>query len=398
MARNILFVFCVCFCVQYVFCQFGERCTTVEGGSGSCISIKACEPFVKLLQTPKNSRVVDILRRSQCGFENDIPKVCCPLPGIPNTPPTAPPTAPPTTAPTAPPTAPPPVTSSETAAGKSAMTSDVAAITALPEPPVCGVSNASFSRVVNGIPAKLGDFPWMALLGYRSRGSTSWKCGGSLITSHHVLTAAHCIHNRENDLYVVRLGELDLAREDDGATPVDVLIKSLIKHELYNPQAFTDDIGILVLEKDVPFSSLIRPICIPQDEKLRAQTYEKYNPLIAGWGDVAYRGPKASHLQVAQLPVVTNTACATAYSMYKQQVIDARVLCAGHKDGRMDACQGDSGGPLMQPIWNPQTYTTFFFQIGVVSYGKKCAEPGFPGVYTRVTHFVPWIQQNVIGS
>ncbi|XP_038221243.1 venom serine protease Bi-VSP-like [Zerene cesonia] len=370
------------------FSAFRERCTTVEGGSGSCISIKACEPFVKLLQTPKNSRVVDILRRSQCGFENDIPKVCCPLPGIPNTPPTAPPT-------TAPP---PPVTSTEAASGKSAMTSDVAAITALPEPPVCGVSNASFSRVVNGIPAKLGDFPWMALLGYRSRGATSWKCGGSLITSHHVLTAAHCIHNRENELYVVRLGELDLAREDDGATPVDVLIKSLIKHELYDPQAFTDDIGILVLEKDVSFSSLIRPICIPQDEKLRSQTYEKYNPLIAGWGDVAYRGPKASHLQVAQLPVVTNAACASAYSMYKQQVIDARVLCAGHKDGRMDACQGDSGGPLMQPIWNPQTYTTFFFQIGVVSYGKKCAEPGFPGVYSRVTHFVPWIQQNVIGS
>ncbi|KAI8437303.1 hypothetical protein MSG28_011670, partial [Choristoneura fumiferana] len=118
----------------------------------------------------------------------------------------------------------------------------------LPEAPTCGFSNASFSRVVNGVPAELGDFPWMALLGYKGRRSgdgTRWLCGGSLISVRHVLTAAHCIHTREEEL---------------------------------------------------------------------------------------------------------NEYCAQAYSAYKAQVIDGRVLCAGYKKGGSDACQGDSGGPLMQPI------------------------------------------------
>ncbi|CAH2216344.1 jg27286 [Pararge aegeria aegeria] len=47
--------------------------------------------------------------------------------------------------------------------------------------------------------------------------------------------------------------------------------------------------------------------------------------------------------------------------------------------------------------YNFETTKTYFYQIGVVSFGKKCAEPGFPGVYSRVTSFVPWLQKNVLG-
>ncbi|XP_022123049.2 venom serine protease Bi-VSP [Pieris rapae] len=363
---------------------FKNTCETLDGGVGNCIKIQECDIYYKLLKDSRDKTVVNILRKSQCGFEGQNPKVCCPLPGIPDEPP-----APQTT------------TVAPTPQGKSVDTDDVTPVTALPEPPVCGVSEASFSRVVNGVPAKLGDFPWMALLGYHdSRGGpeTRWKCGGSLVTQHHVFTAAHCIHGHEDLLYVVRLGELDLASENDGAAPIDVLIKSKIKHENYDSVAYTNDVGLLILDKDVQFTKLIKPICIPQNQKLRSLTFEKYNPLIAGWGDVAYRGPSATHLQVAQVPVVSNSACKETYKPYKKQVIDERVLCAGWKDGRQDACQGDSGGPLMQPIWNSETYQTFFYQIGIVSFGNKCAEPGFPGVYTRVTHFVPWLEKRIIGS
>lgn len=45
-----------------------------------------------------------------------------------------------------------------------------------------------------------GDFPWMALLGYKNRQGTGWNCGGSLISAKHVLTAAHCIHGHEQSL------------------------------------------------------------------------------------------------------------------------------------------------------------------------------------------------------
>ncbi|CAH0678183.1 unnamed protein product [Spodoptera exigua] len=373
---------------------FKETCQTVENGLGTCISVYECQPYISVLRESRtNPNAVQLLRRAHCGFEGTTPKVCCPLPGFPEPPVPLPATTTTTTTTTPKPTTAPPAPNS------AVKISPEDFVPALPDPPICGFSNASLGRVVGGVDAALGDFPWMALLGYKSKrtGTTNWLCGGSLISSRHVLTAAHCIHNHEEDLYVVRLGELDLAKEDEGATPVDVLIKQKVKHEQYSATSFTNDIGILILDHDVTFTELIKPICMPKDEKLRATTFEDYNPLIAGWGHTEFRGAAATHLQVLQLPVVGNDFCMQAYSAYKAQKIDERVLCAGYKQGGKDACQGDSGGPLMQPIWSPTSHKTYFYQIGVVSYGKKCAEANFPGVYSRVTHFIPWIEQKVLG-
>ena len=62
-------------------------------------------------------------------------------------------------------------------------------------------------------------------------------------------------------------------------------------------------------------------------------------------------------------------------------------------------CQGDSGGPLMTPFGSPGDESGVaqfgWFQIGIVSFGYRCAEPGFPGVYTRVTEFTDWIREKV---
>ncbi|CAG9793199.1 unnamed protein product [Diatraea saccharalis] len=384
---KVFVALCLCLSVSFVSCQYEQTCQTVEKGVGNCISLLQCPKYLRILQDSRaNANAVQILRRAHCGFDGSNPKVCCPLQGIPTAPPVTP-------APVITTTTPAPSPTSKTIGG-----SDF--VDALPEPPVCGISNASFSRVVGGVKAKLGDFPWMALLGYKRRtgAGARWLCGGSLVTNKHVLTAAHCIHGHEDDLYVVRLGELDLEKEDEGATPVDVPIKTKIKHEDYSATAFTNDIGILVLEREVTFTSLIKPICIPKDSELRARSFEDYNPIIAGWGDTEFQGPSATHLQALQLPVVSNDFCAQAYINYKMQKIDERVLCAGYKKGGKDACQGDSGGPLMQPIWNDVDYTTHFYQIGVVSFGRKCAEAGFPGVYSRVTYFVPWLEEKLLNK
>ena len=64
-------------------------------------------------------------------------------------------------------------------------------------------------------------------------------------------------------------------------------------------------------------------------------------------------------------------------------------ICAGNYEFSKDTCQGDSGGPLVQEV-NGQ-----WVQSGVVSYGDECAKQGSPGVYARVSHYLPWIRSKI---
>ncbi|XP_034836148.1 venom protease-like [Maniola hyperantus] len=394
MAR-LLIVLCICV-FQFVFTQFvpEDQCETVDNTLGTCLNIKLCDPYLKVLENfGSRPEVQTFLRKTTCGFEGTTPKVCCPRQFL--QPITTNPLQPPTTSN---PLQPATVTLAPGRSLAKSLPTDDDYISAFPSPPECGISNASFGRIVGGVDAKLGDLPWMALLGYEVRSSlTSWLCGGSLVSRRHVITAAHCIHNQETALYVVRLGELDLGREDEGAAPVDILIKSMTKHEQYDPKSYENDIGVLVLQNDVQYSELIKPICIPATSRLRSEDFLDWMPLVAGWGQLSARGAKATHLQVLQLPVLSNDVCLQSYSQYEDQVIDERVICAGYITGGKDSCSGDSGGPLMQPI--PINLTSIYYQIGVVSFGPRdCARPGLPGIYTRVTNFIPWLQRYVLGS
>lgn len=376
-----LFLLCICFSswLNFSLTQVpdGTPCYTPRQEYGLCINIKNCQVLIDLLRTQNsNPEVRTYLRSSACGYVGKTPMVCCPQITSKSTP-----------------TFLEEIGNSDnlgdddSSEGKSNETTAT-----LLSPPDCGYSNVSNPKVVGGIPAAVGEFPWMVALGYKNSknpGTPKWLCGGTLITDRHILTAGHCVHNR-NDLYLARVGEHDLYSANDGASPEDIpLIKAKI-HENYSPVQYINDIALLWLERK-PTNPLVWPVCLPHAEPLRSNRFLKYRPVVAGWGAVQFNGPSSSVLRLAEIPVVNNDLCQKAFA--NKSIIDDRIICAGWPSGTKDACQGDSGGPLM--YGKIEGTNLRYFQIGVVSYGFRCAEAGYPGVYTRVTNFLDWIARNL---
>ena len=91
-----------------------------------------------------------------------------------------------------------------------------------------------------------------------------------------------------------------------------------------------------------------------------------------------------------RVPTITNANCRNDYQNHNIPVTDS-MICAGYQGvGGKDSCQGDSGGPLIcNSNGNPVL-------VGVVSWGKGCGEQQYPGVYTRVTPILDWIQEKMV--
>ncbi|KAJ8669812.1 hypothetical protein QAD02_001071 [Eretmocerus hayati] len=252
----------------------------------------------------------------------------------------------------------------------------------------CGISDRRSDRIVGGAESTKGAWPWIASLGYVESEGIKFLCGGTLISSRHIVTAAHCVHSKKN-LQLVRLGDHDLSSYYDNARAVELRIERQICHPNYKPSTGENDIAILRLQDEVRFSDYVRPICLPNNDNSLSGNLAGNLPYVAGWGSTYFNGPPSSTLLEAQVPIVDIRDCQKAYRMFRGNLIDDRIICAGYKQGGKDACQGDSGGPLMIPRHSR------FYLIGIVSNGYKCAEPGYPGVYTKITSFLDFIASNM---
>lgn len=244
--------------------------------------------------------------------------------------------------------------------------------------------NLAGPTIVGGQPAQSGAWPWQVRLAITTQEGT-FLCGGSLVSDQWVLTAAHCIDNAGSTVspanVTVRAGSL---QRDSGGVVVGV--SRIIKHHAYEPATTDNDIALLRLSSPLPLSSTINvvaPLSASQESQLAAS-----NTLatVTGWGTTSPDGDTSTVLLQTQVPLLTSSDCA-ATSAYGRSKLSSNMICAGYPSGGKDSCQGDSGGPLVVP--NGQGGHVL---AGIVSWGESCAAPNYPGVYTRVANYQPWLQ------
>ncbi|CAL1548409.1 unnamed protein product [Lymnaea stagnalis] len=259
----------------------------------------------------------------------------------------------------------------------------------------CGVSpSVRDKRIVGGTQARRCAYPWMVYI-VRDPNKDD-LCGGTLVSSRHIITAAHCFDFLGANWPKLILGEYTHGENSthDSLVTYDYRIAT---HPSYDRMTYHHDIAVLTLSSPVHFKDCLHPICLPRPGQVLAVGS---SCTVAGWGSTSRTtdSPAVSspYLMQAEVKVVQGIYCHKKY----QNMFDQRIhVCAGDLSGGSDSCVGDSGGPLMcRPDDVARSTDTSrdgspLYLMGVISAGANpCAQRDTPAVYTDVSKTWDWLK------
>ena len=252
----------------------------------------------------------------------------------------------------------------------------LAALVLLCVPAAASAAPTLAPRVIGGSAVSIEQSPWQVLIVMRGVS----QCSGSLVSPTVVVTAAHCLAGiTATDLRVWS----GISKTSERTSAQESPVANAVAHPSFDARTFANDIGVITLAKPIDLLGKVRTIALPFGMDALVWPANGTPATVSGWGvTVPSGGATSDQLMRADLLVLAGPG--QPCGQYGPDLDPVQDICAGTPAGNIDACQGDSGGPLVTQGVAP-------ILTGLVSSGNQCAKAGYPGLYSRITTFLPWL-------
>ncbi|KAJ8709004.1 hypothetical protein PYW07_008830 [Mythimna separata] len=240
------------------------------------------------------------------------------------------------------------------------------------------------SRILGGGETTVAQYPSIVQVESAGVSSGIWSqsCGGNILTSKYVVSAAHCFHGIYYDPTNRRVRAGSSIRGYGGQV---ARVDREFNHPTYGANDMDGDISVVRLKDALVYGPYVQqgPIIVQDFDMPEGIPVD-----LAGWGATQLGGLPSDNLRDATVYIVKRDICADRYrSLSVPRSVTKNMICASLIDvGGKDACHGDFGGPL------------YYGQIlvGVLSWGEGCANKTLPGVSTAVSSYTLWITTTAV--
>ncbi|KAH3882634.1 fibrinolytic enzyme, isozyme C-like [Dreissena polymorpha] len=229
------------------------------------------------------------------------------------------------------------------------------------------------SRIINGVDTTTSKHPHQVSLQRWDVSSNAWfhTCGASIVGGRVVVTAAHCIDTSATYSVVLNNGNM----MDPNTKRYNVA--KIVVHENYNSGsgAFPNDIAVMQVDSMMDLTDHAAVQLAANNANFVGVTC-----VISGWGRNSSSGPTTQQLQETTGRILSDFDCLLSWLTNYNSV--AHICIDNPQTG---SCNGDSGGPM---VCNGVL-------AGVTSWGAAGCSTSRPSVYTRVSTYRAWLDQNI---